>query len=120
MTFDPEAVGRLCYWICEREAIRLLKEAGEPPPGTTDPILSAWSFTNVHREDDRVSRWLAANWRTPHADDRDLWFAMCVARLVNWPPTLAELGYAAPWQIASSPSWPIVSRAARSYTATPT
>ena len=31
------------------------------------------------------------------ADDRDLWFAMVIARFVNLPDTLAALGYPVPW-----------------------
>src|SRR5262249_11706029 len=33
----------------------------------------------------------------PNSADPDLWFAMAVARYVNWPDTLAELGYPLPW-----------------------
>src|SRR5262249_50552127 len=33
----------------------------------------------------------------PHSTDPDLWFALTVARFVNWPATLAELGYPVPW-----------------------
>jgi hypothetical protein len=87
----------LLYWIKEREAIRLRRAAGAPPPWTDDRILQAWSFCNVRREDDRVTRWIAKNWREPNAGDPDLWFAMCVARFVNWPHTLVELGYPVPW-----------------------
>jgi hypothetical protein len=95
----PEVGGaaRLLRWIEERKAIRLRRERGEPPPWTDDPILAAYSFCNVRREDDRVTRWIATYWRTPHADDPDLWFAMAVARYVNWPDTLAALGYPVPW-----------------------
>jgi len=88
---------QLLYFVRERETIRLRRAAGQPQPWTDDPILRAWSFTNVRREDDRVTRWIAANWREPHADDPDLWFAMVVARFVNWPNTLSEIGYPAPW-----------------------
>ena len=42
---------------------------------------------------DRTTRWIADNWRTPHVDDPDVWFAMVIARFVNWPDTLAALGY---------------------------
>src|SRR5438105_15316412 len=89
---------RLLYWITEREAVRRRREAGEPAPWTDDPILREWSFCNVRREDDRVTRWIASHWRAPHEDDRDLWFAMVVARFVNWPPTLAEIGFPVPWE----------------------
>jgi hypothetical protein len=85
------------FWIREREAIRILRASGAPPPFTDDPILREWSFCNVRREDDRTTRWIAEHWRSPHADDPDLWFAMCVARFVNWPETLADLGYPVPW-----------------------
>jgi hypothetical protein len=91
---------QLTYFIHEREAIRRRRAAGHPPPWTDDPILREWSFTNVHREDDRVTRWIAANWREPHAYDPDLWFAMCVARFVNWPDTLADVGFPVPWDPA--------------------
>jgi len=87
----------LLDFIEEREAIRLRREAGEPPPWTTNPIMAAWSFCNVRREHDRVTRWIAASWRAPNADHPDLWFAMAVARLVNWPDTLAALGWPVPW-----------------------
>jgi hypothetical protein len=90
-------ISGLLNWIKEREAIRTRRAAGDPPPWTEDPIMSEWSFCNVRREDDRVTRWIAGNWRAPHGDDPDLWFAMAVARLVNWPDTMAELGYPVPW-----------------------
>jgi hypothetical protein len=88
---------QLVYWITERERIRLLRESGAPSPWTDDPILRDWSFCNVRREHDRVTQWVTQNWREPHQDDPDLWFAMAVARFVNWPHTLEELGYPVPW-----------------------
>jgi alpha-glutamyl/putrescinyl thymine pyrophosphorylase clade 1 len=70
--------------------------AGQRRPWTSDPILHEWSFCNVRRECDRVTIWVADNWRTPHADDPDLWFAMAVARLTNWPDTMEAIGYPVP------------------------
>jgi alpha-glutamyl/putrescinyl thymine pyrophosphorylase clade 1 len=87
----------LVDFICEREAIFQRREAGQPWPWTDDPILRDWSFCNVRREHDRVTRWITQHWRAPHTDEADLWFAMAVARLVNWPATLAELGFPVPW-----------------------
>ena len=84
----------LMYFIAERESIRRRRATGAPPPWTDDPILREWSFCNVRREDDRVTRWIAVNWRQPHPD---LWFAMVVARFINWPETLAEIGFPVPW-----------------------
>lgn len=101
---DP--VARLLAFMRERVAVRIRKEAGTPvdatadgarPVWTDDPILREYRFCNVRREDDRVTRWIADNWRTPHADDPDLWFAMVVARFINWPETLFDLGYPVPW-----------------------
>ena len=91
------AVDRLLAFTEEREAIRRRRAERKAWPWTKDPILREWSFCNVKREEDRVTRWIAANWREPYADDPDLWFAMVVARLVNKPETLAELGYPVPW-----------------------
>jgi hypothetical protein len=94
----PSGTKELLYWIAEREAIRLRRAAAAPPPWTDDPILRDWRFCNVHREDDRVTRWVADNWREPNADNSDLWFAMVVARFVNLPASLAEIGFPVPWR----------------------
>ena len=48
----------LRYWIDERELIRQAKESGLPKPWTSDPVFQRTYFTNVHREDDRVTRWI--------------------------------------------------------------
>jgi 5-hmdU DNA kinase, helical domain len=82
----------------ERYLIYKKRNAGLPKPWTTDPILLEWRFCNVYRECDTVTRWIAENWRDRHHDDPHLWFAICVARFVNWPDTLAELGYPVPWK----------------------
>ena len=42
----------------EREAIRLRRLEGAPPPWTEDPILREFSFTNIKREHDKTSRLL--------------------------------------------------------------
>lgn len=83
----------LLYWIKERYSIRQKKAAGKPKPWTKDKILQQYRFCNVHREDDAVTVWIRQNWRQPYDHDPNLWFAMVVARLLNWPPTLHELGY---------------------------
>lgn len=91
---------RLVYFVTERETVRLNKEALRLPrvQWTQDEILQTYRFCCVRREHDRVTRWIADNWRTPHADDPDLWFAMVAARFINWPPTLVHLGYPVPWE----------------------
>lgn len=87
----------LTTFICRRHRIHRRRKAGKPQPWTKDPILEAYRFTNVYRELDRVTRWVARHWRAPHADDRDVWFAMTVARLINFPASLKKLGLPVPW-----------------------
>lgn len=85
-------------FVEERERIRVKKVAGEPRPWTDDPIFQSYKFCNVHREDDRTTQWVSANWRNPHKNDPDLWFAMVIARrALNWPPSMEALGYPVPW-----------------------
>lgn len=90
-------LNEIVAFATEREHIRTLKEAGFPKPWTKDPLLQQYSFTNVHREHDKQSRLIAKGWRKPYAKEPDLWFAMFVARLVNWWPTLTELKFPVPW-----------------------
>jgi 5-hmdU DNA kinase, helical domain len=90
-------VKELFRFIQERHYIYLRRAAEEPKPWTRDFVLQRYRFTNVYRENDTVTQWIATNWRTPHAKDPHLWFAMAVARHVNNPTTLAALGYPVPW-----------------------
>jgi hypothetical protein len=80
-----------------RHQIWINRENCSPKPWTTDPILQTHKFCNIYRNLDRVTIWIHDNWLTPHQGDPDLWFAMTVARFVNWPDTLQELGYSVPW-----------------------
>jgi hypothetical protein len=85
------SVDNFIAFIKERHAIYMWRYEGRSKPWTSDPILQQYRFCNVFRELDTVTQWIARNWRTPYADDPNLWFAMTVARLVNWPETLEEL-----------------------------
>lgn len=88
----------LLNWIARREDVRHRKEELKlPPPWTDDPILQTTRFCNVHREDDKVTRWLRTNWYEPHASSPSLAFSACLARVVNWPTTLAMLGFPEEW-----------------------
>src|SRR5580765_2488648 len=58
--FAPVAFARAYHWVLEREAIRRLREAGQPKPWTTDPILLENRFCNVLRQHDVVSRYIGA------------------------------------------------------------
>lgn len=81
----------LLYFIWEREVIRIVKERGGERPYTKDLVLGKYKFTNIHRSDDRVSRWVCAHLIEPYEHRPDLWFTLLIARLINWPPTLLTL-----------------------------
>lgn len=84
------------HFIRERERVRVAKEENSAPrPWTKDTILQRYRFCNVRREDDKVTRWIAKNWRDVKAnrDDQDLWFAMLAARFFNEISTLEVMGY---------------------------
>jgi len=82
----------LAKFIGARESLRLKKERYPSRDSwTTDQILATYRFCNVHREDDKVTRYIAATWREPLKNEPDLWFAMVIARLFNLPSTLAML-----------------------------
>jgi hypothetical protein len=51
---DPLA--RFIAFIEEREAIRQRRESGKPWPWTQNIILQTYRFTNINRENDKVSR----------------------------------------------------------------
>jgi hypothetical protein len=87
----------LFAWIKERHSIATKKQQGKPKPWTQDTILQQYRFCNVYRELDTVTQWIGKNWRFPHRNDPHLWFAMVVARLFNWPPTLLHMGFPTPF-----------------------
>jgi hypothetical protein len=85
-------------FVGNRESVRQKREAGLSFPWTDNPILRDHRFCNIRREDDRVTKGVAALYRHPYQDDPELWFAILLARrAVNWPDTLRELGYPVPW-----------------------
>lgn len=88
----------LLYWMDERNAIRYRKESHFPKPWSKDPILQQFKFCNVRREDDRVTKWLAQNWRSrKYWDEPNFVPAIIFARTINWPATLAELDFPHTW-----------------------
>jgi hypothetical protein len=87
----------LAYWINERESVRMRRERGDPAPWSADPAIANVRYCNVRREDDKVTRWLAQNWR--HVGSYST-LAMVMARMVNWIPTLERLP--PPQQIGTS------------------
>lgn len=85
----------LMRFIRERHAVYMRKANGEPWPWTQDPILQKYRFCNVYRNLDKQSALIQGHWSRQSQDN---WFAFCVARLVNWWPTLEAVGYPVPWR----------------------
>src|SRR5258706_9496833 len=95
---DTETLNRvLIYWIEERDRVHCLKASDAPKPWSNDPIFQTTRFCNVRREQDKVTIWIKDNWRNPYEDHPNLAFAMCLARAVNWPPTLKHIGFPLVW-----------------------
>jgi hypothetical protein len=82
---------QMAYWITEREAMRMRKESGRKPEWkhgwSDDPYMGKVRYCNVHREDDKVTRWLADNWR----GEWNAPWQIVLARMVNYIPTLGAL-----------------------------
>ena len=95
-----ELTDLLVRFIKNRHEAFMNRELGKPKPWTKDPIIQQYRFCNMYRELDTVTRWIAKNWRNPNTDDQDVWFAMVVARYINEPATMEQLGYPVPWRSA--------------------
>lgn len=89
---------RLKYWICERQSIKMLKDLRSPPPWTNDEILQTYRFCNVRRMDDKVSRWLWAHWYKPNKNHPNMLTAVTLARQLNNPDSLEEIGFPTLWE----------------------
>jgi len=94
---SQENLQRFFDYLNERHIVYLRRQNGVAYPWTNDPILTEYSFCNVYRELDRVTEWIRVNWREPYADHPNLPFAMAMARQINWPDTLQELGFPEHW-----------------------
>lgn len=87
----PEKLEQFAYWINEREQVRKLKESGVEPPWSADRVFQTTYFTNVRREDDRVTRFVRS-W-LPNGDDPRIVVDTILARMINWPDTLKEIPF---------------------------
>ena len=103
------ATGRadlLSHWINERYAIKQRKEAGVPPPWSTDKHMTGVRYCNVHREDDKVTKYIR-NSGIYSGPDVPVWHVV-LARMVNRIETLEAI--AAHWEFhgdfdLSRPKW---------------
>lgn len=84
-------LAKIADFMTARHQIYLARQEGLPAPWTDDPILQEGRFCNIFRELDTVTIWIDKNIRKPFANHPHLWFMLCIARYVNWPPTLSLL-----------------------------
>ena len=70
-------------YASERESMRRLQVAAVPGPLTFDPVLQAGSFTNVQREDDKTTRYYAANIRARYEGRAELLAATTIFLCFN-------------------------------------
>jgi hypothetical protein len=59
--------------------------------------MASVRYCNIRREDDKVTKWIKDNWRDQNVDHPNLTAAMVLARMVNWPDTLEEIGFPDEW-----------------------
>lgn len=80
--------------------VKLKKEAQKPKPWSDNDTFQSVYFCNVHREDDKVTRWIRDNYDLPpeHAQKN-----MVLARLVNKIESLEALGW--PWVHFNGYKW---------------
>lgn len=84
----------LLDWIVNREEARKAKMVGLPKPWTKDEIIQRTRFCNVRRMDDKVSRWLLDHWYVKGVSKRQILVNVGMARLINWPDSLAVMAEA--------------------------
>lgn len=90
MNFIQSELEILVYWIKARDTIRCERVMGFEKPWTTDPLLQGFRWCNVRRMDDKVSQWLLKNWYLA-GDPLIKLVDATMARLINWPDSLAEI-----------------------------
>lgn len=78
---------RLLAFIDEREGIRQRRISGKPWPWTQNEILQTYRFTNVHREDDAVSRHYQKTIRKYYQENPIVIPATVLYRWFNRPET---------------------------------
>ena len=82
-------VYELAYWINERHLMKLRKDKGERRlfGYSDDWVMGETRYCNVHREDDKVTQWLAQHWRPAHNTGWEL----ALARMINYIPSLEAI-----------------------------
>ena len=76
-------------FIKERECVRVKKEAGEERPWTNDEILDKTKFTNIFREDDKVSKFIFD--KVEGLEGLELFYNILVGRFINRIDALSKV-----------------------------
>lgn len=91
---------RFWYFVKERWAVLQRRLGGLPKPWTDDEVLRTCWFCNVRRRDDKTSVWLT-DWYSeacPFGCPNEAFLVAAVlARQLNWPETLQDIGFPWPW-----------------------
>jgi hypothetical protein len=82
---DP--IERFIAFIYEREAIRVRRECGDPWPWTSETILQQYRFTNINRENDKVSKHYQKTIRDHYGEESAVLPATMLYRWFNRPET---------------------------------
>lgn len=89
--FDQENYNQLIYWITERYNILQKKKMGLPAPWSDNKVMQETYFCNVHREDDKVTKYIRNKFDQSNGDYPE--FNMTLARMVNKPESLEKMGW---------------------------
>jgi hypothetical protein len=100
---NPEHINGFFSTARERYSILLRRRAGAPWPWTEDPVFLRWRFCNVHREDDRTTRWFAREVRGPLAANPRAVYRATVA--FRWYNRIETGSLLRPWLLADE--WPL-------------
>lgn len=92
-----ENVRDMFEFSAERHRMQIRRARGQAWPWSQDPILTQYHFCNIFRELDKTTVWIKRKFLGVHADHENLWLAACLARRINYPPTLMELGFPVTW-----------------------
>jgi len=85
----------LSYFVQERWHILQRRLEGAPKPWSQDPIFQSVYFCNIRREDDKTTKYIR-DWLLP-VHWSELAPYLVLARMINRPETLGELGTSIPW-----------------------
>lgn len=87
---NKDMLDLFCYFVSEREVVRVRREAGVPKPWTNNVILQNHHFCNVRREDDRGTKEIRELMTQYVLDVERLPCMYTMARMFNHADTVYE------------------------------